>query len=61
MPPGELEDDLLGLSLRVHGQGSRERVIPITDSLARAIIDMAEGGGFAFPVRIDGHLRRICR
>lgn len=53
----DLESDLLGESLRVHGKGDRVRLVPVTSSLARAIRDAGEaGGGWCFPGQIDGHL-----
>ena len=56
----DLLRDLGGYSLLVHGKGERDRIVPITDSLAHAI-ERATVGGFAFPGRIDGHLspRRV--
>lgn len=45
-------DDLLhddtGYSLIVHGKGNKQRVVPITDDLAQAIIDHGESG-YLFP------------
>lgn len=53
----DLSRDLVGWSLHVHGKGSRDRVLPLDDSLARAIRRQAgTGGGFAFPGEVDGHL-----
>lgn len=47
-------DDLLhddsGYSLIVHGKGDKQRVVPITDDLAHAIIEHVNGrGGYLFP------------
>ena len=44
-----------GWSLIVHGKGDRERVLPITDDLAREVLERC-GGGYAFPGQVDGHL-----
>ncbi|MBU4213603.1 MAG: tyrosine-type recombinase/integrase [Actinobacteria bacterium] len=53
----DLTRDLIGWSLHVHGKGSRDRVLPLDDSLARAIRrEAGTGGGYAFPGAIDGHL-----
>ncbi len=40
-------------SLIVHGKGGKQRIVPISDELARIILD-AEG--YLFPGQIDGHL-----
>ena len=50
----DVEPDLLGYALRVHGKGSRERVIPLPDELARALLALPPG--FFFPGRESGHL-----
>lgn len=50
----DLVQDLEGWSLVVHGKGGRQRVIPLTDSLAAAI--RARGRGYLFPGRDNGHL-----
>lgn len=53
----DLVEDLVGWTLRVHGKGDKMRDVPVSDDLARTIQMAArEGGGFAFPGRIDGHL-----
>lgn len=44
-----------GPDLIVHGKGGKQRVVPISLSLAYAI-RAAAGGGFAFPGACDGHL-----
>jgi site-specific recombinase XerD len=41
-------------SLRVHGKGRKNRVLPLTESLAIAL--RARGEGFAFPGAIAGHI-----
>lgn len=49
--------DLVGWSLVVHGKGGKERVVPLTDTLARSILAACQdGGGWAFPGRVEGHL-----
>ena len=50
----DLIEDLEGWSLIVHGKGGRQRVVPLTDSLAAAV--RSRGQGWAFPGRMDGHL-----
>ncbi|MGV4374564.1 tyrosine-type recombinase/integrase [Trueperella pyogenes] len=46
----DLEQDLLGFSLRVHGKGGKTRLVPLSDSLAREVkAAVAQGGGWAFP------------
>lgn len=46
--------DMVGWSLRVVGKGSRTRIVPIADDLARLLLD--RDPGFVFPGQIDGHL-----
>lgn len=55
----DLIDDLVGWSLLVHGKGGKERVVPLTDGIARELLDLPDG--WAFPGRINGHLsaRRV--
>lgn len=52
-------DDLLGApgfyDLVTHGKGRRERVVPLSDRLAVAVMTAARDG-WAFPGHIDGHL-----
>lgn len=43
-----------GWSLRVHGKGRRERLVPLTPALARALRALPEG--WAFPSPTGGHL-----
>lgn len=53
-------DDLLGRSLRVHGKGGKQRVVPLADDLDRAIkayrkqLDIPQG--WLFPGHVDGHI-----
>jgi integrase/recombinase XerC len=49
----DVQADLFGYSLVVHGKGGRTRLVPLDDLVAVAILD-AEG--YAFPGQIDGHL-----
>lgn len=51
----DVEDDLLGKSLRVFGKGGKVRRVPISDSLARAVLNMAQGG-YCFEGAIQGHM-----
>jgi integrase len=52
-------DDLLldhgGWALIVHGKGRKQRVVPVTDSLAAAIHAHRERG-YLFPGGVDGHI-----
>lgn len=50
----DLERDLTGWSLRVHGKGRKVRSVPLTDALAAAIRRC--GPGFIFPGNDGGHL-----
>lgn len=53
----DLIEDLTGWSLRVHGKGDKVRMVPLSDGLARAVREACrEGGGYAFPGRVNGHL-----
>lgn len=45
-----------GAELIVHGKGSKQRVVPITVTLAAAIQAYCPFGGFLFPGKIDGHM-----
>lgn len=46
--------DLVGWSLRVHGKGSRERLVPLPDDLARSL--RRQPPGWVFPGADNGHL-----
>lgn len=52
-------DDLVrdrgGWALIVHGKGSKQRVVPVTDRLAAAVVAHCQRG-FLFPGQTDGHL-----
>lgn len=59
----DLREDFGGPQLLVHGKGSRERIVPITDDLADWIgvgaaghTDGASAEGWLFPGADDGHL-----
>lgn len=52
-------DDLVrdrgGWALIVKGKGNKQRVVPLTDSLAASILEWVSDGGYLFPGR-DGHI-----
>jgi integrase len=50
----DLVSDLLGRSLVVHGKGGKDRVVPLTESLADAVA--SAGAGWVFPGQDHGHL-----
>lgn len=50
----DLVEDLAGWSLVVNGKGDRERVMPLTSSLAAELRGVP--AGWVFPGRVDGHL-----
>jgi len=50
----DLEQDLVGWSLVVHGKGSKLRTVPLSPSLALALRALPRG--YAFPGDDDGHL-----
>lgn len=50
----DLEHDLTGSSLLVHGKGGKDRVVPLLDDLAAVLRSLPDG--YAFPGRVDGHL-----
>lgn len=50
----DLQEDLLGLSLLVHGKGRKTRVVPLRDEVAHLLSQLPRG--HVFPGRIDGHL-----
>ncbi|MDR1212789.1 MAG: site-specific integrase, partial [Propionibacteriaceae bacterium] len=53
-PEEDLIRDSLGWALVVHGKGSRERVLPLPDDLASALLRAP--AGYLFPRRDGGHL-----
>ncbi|ORV92825.1 hypothetical protein AWC11_07440 [Mycobacterium interjectum] len=52
----DLLDGIGGAELIVHGKGNKQRVVPITSSLAAEIAAFCPAGGFLFPGNIDGHM-----
>lgn len=50
----DLVEDLLGWSLRVHGKGGKDRVVPLREELANDL--RALPPGWAFPSPSGGHL-----
>lgn len=50
----DVEDDLIGCSLRVKGKGGRVRRVPLLDDIAAEI--RSHPPGFVFPGQIAGHL-----
>lgn len=55
----DLREDLDGWSIVVHGKGGKDRTLPLSTSLAVALLALPEG--FAFPGNMEGHLspRRV--
>ncbi|EPD33816.1 hypothetical protein HMPREF9306_00230 [Propionimicrobium lymphophilum ACS-093-V-SCH5] len=53
----DIEPDLTGWSIIAHGKGNKDRRIPLPDDLAAELVRACRnGGGFAFPGNVDGHL-----
>ena len=52
----DLTEDLTGRTLRVTGKGGRQRLIPLTDSLAADVAAASSRGGYLFPGAAGGHL-----
>jgi integrase len=50
----DLERDLIGWSLVVHGKGNKVRVVPLVPAIVREL--QALPSGYAFPGADDGHL-----
>ncbi|MCS3427582.1 tyrosine-type recombinase/integrase [Leucobacter aridicollis] len=50
----DLEEDVFGWSLFVKGKGEKQRIVPITASIARELLDL--GWGWAFPGGVNGHI-----
>ena len=50
----DLLEDLTGWTLIVHGKGDKDRLVPVSDSLAEGLRGL--GPGWAFPGRCGGHL-----
>lgn len=51
----DLIADVDGWVLIVHGKGGRQRVVPVTDSIAEAVREFCPRG-YLFPGQIDGHI-----
>lgn len=54
----DIVETLLGHDLIVHGKGGKERTVPLTRAMARALLQLAHqlGGGYLFPGDRDGHV-----
>lgn len=52
----DLVDGIDGAELIVHGKGNKQRVVPITVTLATEIAKYSLCGGYLFPGKIDGHI-----
>lgn len=53
----DINEDILGYSLRVHGKGRKQRIVPLPDLLGRQIIaECNRNGGYLLPGKIDGHM-----
>lgn len=53
----DIVEDIGGWWLRIIGKGRRERLVPLPATLAHELRQMClEGGGYAFPGAVDGHL-----
>jgi integrase len=52
----DLMTDLTGMSLRVHGKGAKERVVPLPTILGKELVERLEGDRWLFPGNIDGHV-----
>ncbi|MGB7239960.1 MAG: tyrosine-type recombinase/integrase [Rhodococcus sp. (in: high G+C Gram-positive bacteria)] len=59
----DVVDGIDGYELVIHGKGAKQRMVPITDALARDILKGANGhtpglatSGYLFPGAVDGHI-----
>lgn len=52
----DVVSDLMGYSLVVRGKGDKQRTVPLTDSLADAILTFRRTSGYLFPGQHDGHM-----
>lgn len=50
----DLIEGRTGWSLRVHGKGNKERVVPLNNEIARRLRE--RGAGYAFVGQVDGHI-----
>ena len=53
-PQRDMVEDLDGWSLWVHGKGSKDRLVPLPDGLARDL--RLRGPGWLFPGGVNGHI-----
>ena len=53
----DLQHDLVGWSIVAHGKGDKDRLVPVADDLAAAVLmQCRRGGGWLLPSRRGGHL-----
>ena len=52
----DLTRDLMGYSLRVHGKGGKVRTVPLTEPLARVLVEYLGCRYWLFPSPAGGHL-----
>lgn len=53
----DIEPDMIGHSLLVHGKGGHERLLPLPSDIAKDLISLCENnGGYAFPGQVNGHI-----
>lgn len=50
----DLVDDLLGVSLMVHGKGAKDRMVPLSEPLAKELKGLPDG--YFFPGKVHGHI-----
>lgn len=55
---GDVEQEVTGPVLRVHGKGNKKRTVPISPEFASELLEWCErGDGWAFPSQRGDHLR----
>lgn len=54
----DIHETLLGHDLVVHGKGDKDREVPLTAAMARALLEIVkeQGAGYLFPGDEDGHI-----
>ncbi|MDL9978858.1 tyrosine-type recombinase/integrase [Microbacterium sp. ASV49] len=52
----DISETLIGHDLRVHGKGGKTRYVPLTRAMARALLNLAERGGYLWPGDEAGHV-----
>lgn len=54
----DIVETLIGYDLIVHGKGGKQRLVPLTNAMARALLERVEqqGEGYLWPGDEDGHL-----